>query len=92
MKCKRCPEGRRFAEGSIYCTLYGIIIREDHEGTREGCIAHEGDQDLLRDGEDGTEIQSQRGRTADRLPGVLSEYGERESIPGMEEEPEGMWY
>ena len=30
MKCGKCPEGRRYAEGSIFCTLYGIIIREDH--------------------------------------------------------------
>ena len=44
MMCKRCPEGRRFARGSVECRLYGFIIREDHEGTREGCKKHEGDK------------------------------------------------
>lgn len=36
MKCKNCPEGRRYAAGSILCTWYGMIIREDHECTGEG--------------------------------------------------------
>lgn len=44
MKCKDCPEGRRFARGSIECPQYGIIIRADHEGTREGCKEHEREQ------------------------------------------------
>ena len=43
MKCKQCPEGRRFARGSIECMLYGMIIRADHEGTREGCERHAGE-------------------------------------------------
>ena len=90
MKCRRCPEGRRFAEGSIYCTLYGMVIREEHEGTREGCLAHEGDPDLLRDSEDGTEIQDKRGGAADGLPGVLPGQQERGSLPGMEED--GWWF
>ena len=92
MKCGKCPEGRRYAEGSIFCTLYGIIIREDHEGTREGCLTHDGDPDLLRDSEDGTEIQGQRGGTADSLPGVLPGTGKRESVPGLEEIEEGWWF
>ena len=90
MKCVKCPEGRRFAEGSIYCTLYGMVIREEHEGKREGCLAHEGDPDQLRDSEDGTEIQNQRGGAADGLPGVLPGQQERGSLPGMEED--GWWF
>ena len=43
MKCKQCPEGRRFASGSVMCLPYGMIIREDHEGTREGCVRIEGE-------------------------------------------------
>ena len=43
MNCKNCPEGRRFAKGSIDCLLYGMIIREDHECTREGGKRHETD-------------------------------------------------
>ena len=30
MKCGRCPEARRFAEGSMFCMPYGMIIREEH--------------------------------------------------------------
>ena len=41
MICKNCPEARRFAEESMYCLLYGIIIRENHECTREGGKAHD---------------------------------------------------
>ena len=92
MTCRECRKAKRFAPGSMYCLMYGIIIREDHEGNLKGCEEDDGDPDLRGKGTDGTEIQGQRGGTADRLPGVLSEYGERESIPGMEEEPEGMWY
>lgn len=76
----------------MYCLLYGIIIREDHEGNMKGCEEDDGDPDLRGKGTDGTEIQGQRGNAADELPGVLPEAGERGSIPGMEEEPEGMWY
>ena len=42
MKCRDCPEGRRFARGSVECLRYGIILRADHEGTREGCARNEG--------------------------------------------------
>ena len=42
MKCKDCPEGKRYMSGSVYCHLYGIIIREEHECTREGGRRHDG--------------------------------------------------
>ena len=35
MKCRNCQDGRRFAEGSINCTWYGMVLRADHECTRE---------------------------------------------------------
>ena len=92
MTCKECRKAKRFAPGSMYCLMYGIIIREDHEGNLKGCEDDDGDPDLCRKSTDGTEIQGQRGGTADELPGVLPEAGERGSIPGMEKEPEGMWY
>lgn len=41
MKCKDCPEGKRYMSGSVYCHLYGIIIREEHECTREGGRRHD---------------------------------------------------
>ena len=92
MTCKECRKAKRFAPGSMYCLLYGIIIREDHEGNLKGCEDDDGDPDLRGKGADGTEIQGQRGNAADELPRVLQGTGERGSIPGMEEEPEGMWY
>ena len=44
MKCKNCPGGRRYAKGSVNCLQYGMIIREDHEGEREYCKEHEGEE------------------------------------------------
>ena len=41
MKCKNCPEGRHHMSGSVYCVLYGIIIQEEHECTREGGRRHD---------------------------------------------------
>ena len=42
MICGRCPEGRRFAQGSTFCVLYGIIISDKHECTLEGGKRHDG--------------------------------------------------
>ena len=46
MKCGKCRKARRYAIGSMYCTLYGIIISKTHEGTREGCKDEDGYEDL----------------------------------------------
>ena len=73
MKCKQCPEGRRFARGSVECLLYGFIIREDHEGTREGCRRHEGDE-LPAGGyadNPAAELQEECWDAIDSLPGLL---------------------
>ena len=43
MICGRCPEGRRFATGSTYCVLYGIIISDTHKCTLEGGKRHDSD-------------------------------------------------
>lgn len=37
MICKECRKAKRYAIGSMFCPLYGIIISENHEGSREGC-------------------------------------------------------
>lgn len=42
MICRDCPEGRRFAQGSVYCIRYGMIIRENHECRLEGGKRHDG--------------------------------------------------
>ena len=75
MKCRQCPEGRRFARGSVECPYYGIIIREDHEGTRERCISHEGDQLPAGSYADNpvTEPQEDGWDAIDSLQGFLSE-------------------
>ena len=92
MKCKECRKAKQYAQGSMYCLLYGIIIREDHDGNLKGCEDDDGYPDLRRDGTEGTEIQGERGGTADQLPGVFQESGEREIVPGMEETEEGWWF
>ena len=74
MKCKRCPQGRRFAEGSILCILYGMIIRADHEGTREGCGTDAG-EDAGDIGEIRAEAEypDDEWDAVDGLPGILPE-------------------
>ena len=41
MICGRCPEGRKFARGSTFCVLYGIIISDKHECTLERGKRHD---------------------------------------------------
>ena len=39
MKCKNCPAGRRTIRNEhrcVNCLLYGIVMKEDHECTRDG--------------------------------------------------------
>ena len=72
MNCKKCQNGRRFAEGSIYCTLYGMIVREDHNGTRKGCEeADERIEDNHKDSAGGTELHDDSWEAIDRMQGVL---------------------
>ena len=73
MKCRQCPEGRRFASGSVNCLRYGIIIREDHEGTRERCLQHDAAGDGSYADNPATELQEERWPDFDSLPEFLSE-------------------
>ena len=50
MKCKHCPERRRFARGSVECPYYGIIIREDHEGGSPGVLMERAEPDIVLPG------------------------------------------
>ena len=45
MKCGKCPSGKQYAKGSTYCRLYGMIIRDDHEGTMKGCTEVDGQRE-----------------------------------------------
>lgn len=83
MRCGRCPEGRRFAKGSTFCLMYGMIISDEHEGKLKGC---EGDEDNSRDSQGRTGLQQDGGNAAGSLQGVLQQTGERASIFGLEED------
>ena len=43
MICRECKKAKRYAIGSMYCLLYGIIIDEKHEGSLKGCEEDYGD-------------------------------------------------
>ena len=73
MKCKLCPERRKFASGSVNCILYGMIIREDHEGTREGCMQHDADNAGSYADNPAAELQDDRWDDIDRLQGLLQD-------------------
>ena len=72
MKCRDCHQARRFGEGAVFCVIYGMIIREDHECTREGWKIHDEDDDQRGESADETEIQRGRGGAAGAGAGVLS--------------------
>lgn len=87
MICKNCPEGRMYATGSVFCTLYGMIIREDHECYREGGKRHAGEPGGDRENStDQTELQQDGGNAAGGMPGVFQRTSERASVFGLEEE------
>ncbi len=89
MKCKRCPEGRRFAEGCTFCRWYGMILPDEHECRQERGKYHERNNHYRHEGYDGPRLRENGGYFAGSVPDVLPEPGEREGLPGMEEEPEG---
>ena len=84
MKCEDCRHGKFYAIGAVYCTLYGMIIRAEHECTLEREIWT--DEDISDGGERKTEIHDDGGRAAGEVPGVLSESGERGGFSGVDEE------
>ena len=50
MICRECPDGRKFAKGTVYCVFFGMYIRDDMECVRSGKNdeaerAADGDQD-----------------------------------------------
>jgi len=84
MRCGDCPRGRFFAEGSVYCVLYGIIIRADHICRLPGGEKDGGTEDHRQGGEDETELQKDGGGNAEAVPGVLPGSGERAEVSGVE--------
>ena len=84
MKCKRCPEGRRFAQGCTYCRWYGMILPDEHECRQERGKTHERNGHYRLAGYDGPEVQHNGGWFAGGGEDVLPESGEREGIQEME--------
>lgn len=81
MKCRECAEARRFAEGAVFCVIYGMIISAEHECDRKG--------GRLRGAEDReteeTGLLEDGGGVVVEMPGILSESGERAGLFEMEE-------
>ena len=75
MKCKECAEGKKYAEGSVLCIQYGIIIRADHDCIREGRRRREDDGDQ-RGGAEETGLQDDGWDAIDRMQGVFQKSGE----------------
>ena len=85
MKCKRCPEGRRFAAGCTFCRWYGMILPDEHECRQERGRVHERNNNYRHEGYDGPAVRENGGWFAGSGEGVLPGAGEREDVPGGEE-------
>ena len=75
MKCKECAEGKHFAEGSIYCIQYGIIVSAEHECDREGARIRERERDAdhFRDGTDQDQLPDDFWPDIDSVPELFRE-------------------
>ena len=76
MICKVCPAARRTRRNGhrcVICQIYGIIVLESHECTREGWKDYDRNDDHGQDGGGETEIQEDSGGAAAEVPGILSE-------------------
>lgn len=73
MKCKECAEGKKYAEGSVMCIQYGIIIRADHDCIREGGRIREREPDADHSGDisQQTGIPENEWDAINRIEGIL---------------------
>lgn len=88
MICKRCPEGRKYAEGSVICRFYGMIIRDSHECTLERGKKHERNNNYRHEGYNGPTVRENGGYFAGGVPEWL-DAGSGSGIPKGEEAEEG---
>ena len=94
MRCGECPAGKRISRNGhrcVYCLLYGIIVRESHECTRDDWKRYKRPDDDDKSIGAETEIQEDGCGPAGAVPGVLPGSGERAGLSGMEgweDEPE----
>lgn len=84
MICKRCPEGRRYANGSTICRFYGMIIRDDHECTLQRGQEHERNNNYRLEGYAGPAVRENGGWFAGSGEEILPRSGEREGLYGVE--------
>ena len=73
MRCSvtECESGRRFAAGSVYCRVYGMIIREGHECRLKGARQRDRAESDRDGGEEGAGLQEDSAGAAGRLQIVL---------------------
>lgn len=81
MICKRCPEGRRYANGSTICRFYGMIIRDEHECTLKRGQEHERNNNYRHEGYDGPAVRDNGGWFAGGVPEILAGPEEPGGIP-----------
>ena len=83
MKCRECAEARKFADGAVFCVIYGMIISAEHECDRKGGRLR-GAEDFTGETEEARLLEDGGGIVIE-MPGILSESGERAGFSGMEE-------
>ena len=79
MICKDCQAGKRFLRNGhkcVNCLLYGIIVRDDHECTRDGWKRFKRPDGNGHRFREETEFQEDGADAAETVPGILSESGE----------------
>lgn len=84
MKCKRCPEGRRFTAGCTFCRWYGMILPDEHECRQERGRVHERNNNYRHEGYDGPSVRENGGWFAGGMPEGL-DAGDGSGIPESEE-------
>lgn len=87
MKCKRCPEGRRFAAGCTFCRWYGMILPDEHECRQERGKQHERNYNYRHEGYNGPTVRENGGYFAGGVQEGM-DAGDRSGI-SEGEEPEG---
>lgn len=64
MICGVCPAGKRITRnehGCVRCIVYGMVLKEDHECTREGWKNYDWDQNHRQERETETELPEDGG-------------------------------
>ena len=79
MICRFCPAAKRIKRNEhrcVVCIPYGMILKDDHECTREGWKGYVRADDHGDGFGEETGIQEDSGGAAEEVPGILPEPGE----------------